>query len=717
MAQLGRLGGVIGGGTGFRLRFRMPLRRSLLTLVSLVAIAVAGGAAGLAPVSSGRSRPRSAPSCKPPAKPPGLPLASGLSIYASPNPLTAGRPVTVFGSFVGVRRGVNRCGITVVLWRRFPTQRGYSLVARTRTITGGRYTFVLPVGSVTTNREWYVTARGLTSRVVAEYVRPSVSLQSTATFAVAGDAETLSGQLEPSRRGEPVTLQRLVGRRWVTVARPRVTVQSAFSLTHRFAVGRLEQWRAVVPGSVENLASSSPTLKIKIAPATGIHKIRHVVIIMQENRSFDSYFGTFPGADGIPAGVCVPDPVNGGCVAPFHDSSDLNYGGPHGVSNAVGDIDGGRMDGFVGQAEQGMGCSTTNPDCSPCNQQQSAGGTQQPQTACVDVMGYHDAREIPNYWTYAEDFVLQDHMFEPDDSWSLPAHLYELSEWSAWCTNALNPFSCHPAPEWANPDWVAGNVATINGPSDQTAHYAWTDMTYLLHRQNVSWGYYVLQGSEPDCEDANAVNCPPIQQAPATPGIWNPLPDFTDVQQDNQLGNIQALSNFYNAAKSGTLPAVSWIDPNGTVSEHPPALISDGQTYVTGLINAIMQSPDWDSTAIFLSWDDWGGFYDHVVPPVVDAQGYGLRVPAIVISPYAKQGYIDHQILSHDAYNKFIEDDLLGGQRLDPATDGRPDPRPDVREDNPILGDLRSDFDFNQAPRPPIILPVHPAPGPASTPP
>ena len=162
---------------------------------------------------------------------------------------------------------------------------------------------------------------------------------------------------------------------------------------------------------------------------------------------------------------------------------------------------------------------------------------------------------------------------------------------------------------------------------------------------------------------------------------------------------------------------MSWLDPNGTVSEHPPARVSDGQAYVTGLINAIMQSPDWNSTAIFLSWDDWGGFYDHVIPPVVDQQGYGLRVPGIVISPFAKQGLIDHQVLSHDAYNKFIEDDFLGGARLDPATDGRPDPRPDVREANPILGNLTADFDFAEPPRPPMLLPAHPPPGPASTPP
>jgi phospholipase C len=132
------------------------------------------------------------------------------------------------------------------------------------------------------------------------------------------------------------------------------------------------------------------------------------------------------------------------------------------------------------------------------------------------------------------------------------------------------------------------------------------------------------------------------------------------------------------------------------------------------MINAVMSGPDWASTAIFLSWDDWGGFYDHVAPPAVDQNGYGLRVPGLVISPYARHGFIDHQTLSFDAYAKFIEDDFLGGQRLDPKTDGRPDPRPDVRESVGILGDLAADFDFSQTPRAPALLPVHPPPGPAS---
>jgi phospholipase C len=508
---------------------------------------------------------------------------------------------------------------------------------------------------------------------------------------------------------------------------------------------------------------SASTLRPTAAPG-GISKIRHIVVIMQENRSFDSFFGTYPGADGIPAKngqftVCVPDPRTKGCDKPYHDPSLVNGGASHNLTDAIADIDGGRMDGFVRSAEDGStrGCGDTNPPtpvCLPSNP--------------PDVMGYHDAREIPNYWTYAKDYVLQDHMFEPVDSWSLPAHLYLVSGWSAHCTST-NPASCTNDPEQAaaaaqglnlkdlptafrscmaahgvtklsstsvtDPKVIAAGEACLryltpaelqlllgNGGGEEASQlglYSWTDLTYLLHKENVSWAYYVQSGIQPDCDDnpdQTAAGCAPVAQGAGTPSIWNPLPSFTDVKEDGQLGDIKNLSSFYTAAEQGTLPAVSWIAPTQANSDHPPANLATGQAYITNLINTIMKGPDWNSTAIFLNWDDWGGFYDHVVPPMVDQNGYGLRVPALVISPYARQGYIDHQILSFDAYNKFIEDDFLGGSRLDPATDGRPDPRPDVREDAKVLGNLLSDFDFSQSPRPPVLLPTHPQPGPASTP-
>jgi phospholipase C len=447
------------------------------------------------------------------------------------------------------------------------------------------------------------------------------------------------------------------------------------------------------------------------AEPEGIHKIQHVVMIMQENRSFDSYFGTYPGANGIPGGVCLPDPQHGGCQAPFYNPSEKNFGGPHGIEAAAGDIDGGKMDGFIKEAEVRRKCQEIEPDCNPCT-----GAGLEAEERCDDVMGYHDARQLPNYWKYAEKFALQDNLFESLASWSLPEHLNLVSGWSAVCPKGdTNPFDCVNSIE---PESPAHSLEGPLVPGKTT--YAWTDITYLMAKHNISWRYFIFEGSEPDCDDDESVECKPKPLNHVVPGIWNPLPDFSDVSQDGQLGNIQSLSNYYTDVRNQEtcgLPQVSWVVPNLKVSEHPRSAIATGQTYVTTLINSIMRSPCWGSTAIFLSWDDWGGFYDHVAPPQVDANGYGLRVPGLVISPYAKTGYVDHQQLSHDAYLKFIEDDFMSGERLNPLTDGRPDPRPDAREEAAGLGDLSEDFDFSQPPRPPLLLSPHPAAGPPSKPP
>jgi phospholipase C len=289
-------------------------------------------------------------------------------------------------------------------------------------------------------------------------------------------------------------------------------------------------------------------------------------------------------------------------------------------------------------------------------------------------------------------------MFQPSTSWSLPEHLFAVSEWSAKCSRRGDPMSCVNAIQ--SPQLPPG-AARSDG---EDPNYAWTDLTDLLHKHRVSWRYYVFKGGEPDCNDDGAIVCKAKPQSAKTPGIWNPLQWFTDVRQNHQRKNIKSVDHFFWAAKHGALPAVSWVVPNNKVSEHPPGLVSAGQAWVTGIVNAVMRGPDWRSTAIFVTWDDWGGFYDHVAPPVVDRNGYGLRVPGLVISPYARRGFIDTQTLSFDAYVKFIEDDFLHSERLDPATDGRPDSRPAVRENSPLLGNLVRDFDFRQAPRPPMLL-------------
>lgn len=466
---------------------------------------------------------------------------------------------------------------------------------------------------------------------------------------------------------------------------------------------RLHAW--LLPLLFGLVLAGMPPGRVAWAASPGIQKIQHIVMIMQENRSFDHYFGTFPGAAGYPMkdgafSVCVPDPLHRTCIYPWHNSDLATTGGPHGVLTFATNFHDGKMDGFIRSFETcqqgGTGCETTaSPVC-----------TVPESTYCVknarNLVSYFTDRDLPNYWSYARNFVLQDHMFQSDKGWSAVEHVAAVSGWSASCLRHNAPMSCVP-------DQVLKQSAR------NVRVFAWTDITWLLYRAGVSWGFYVVDGTEPDCANPNAMSCVAGQQSAATPSYWNPLPDFDDVQQDGQVGNVQSVSHFFTAARAGTLPQVVWIVPSAPVSEHPGGgnSVLDGQAYVTGLINAVMSGPNWNSTAIFVTWDDFGGYYDHMPPPQVDKVGYGFRVPGLLISPYARKGYIDHQVLSFDAYLKFIEDRFLGGDRLDPKTDGRPDPRPDVRENAKVLGDLSTEFDFTQAPRKPLILPTYPGTGAA----
>ncbi len=267
------------------------------------------------------------------------------------------------------------------------------------------------------------------------------------------------------------------------------------------------------------------------AGAAGIHLIKHVVVIMQENHSFDNYFGTFPGADGIPglAGhpgrvPCIPDPNRGGLRPALSRHAPVRRRRPALPGSALADIDRGKMDGFVGQAEgttpdtKTLGCvANAEP---PVNQRPPIGDH------CLDVMGYYNGGEIPNYWTYAHDFVLQDHMFEPAKAWSEVSHLYMVSGWSAAVQDANKPFTCVADNQFPEYDKELGALRrparTRRGGPVQRRHglatpstdqqppiYGWTDITYLLHKHHVSWRYYIQQGTEPDC-DSGAMSCKPI---------------------------------------------------------------------------------------------------------------------------------------------------------------------------------------------------------------
>jgi len=417
---------------------------------------------------------------------------------------------------------------------------------------------------------------------------------------------------------------------------------------------------------------------------SGLQQLQHLIFIVQENRSFDHYFGTFPGADGFPnPAPCLPSERHPSqCETPYPNHAASNEGGPYLNEYQQADIDGGKMDGFVIQREKQLareGCpydeelGEVDPDCKPGNMGD-----------IVDVMGYHDQTDLPNYWAYASTYVLQDHFFEATHSWSQPSHLFIFSGWSAKCTKPGEIDSC--ASSFGGDFW---------GTKDPTP-YLWTDITYLLYQNGVSWAAY-LDGGQGATFTHHGVQ-----------GIWNVLPGFETVQDDGQLGNAEVnLKQFYSDAAAGTLPSVSWILPEQADSEHPTSSVAHGETYVTGLINAVMSGPEWNSSAIFVTYDDDGGFYDHEPPPFdFDKLGLGIRVPAWIVSPYAKTGYIDHQVCSTDCYTKLIEDVFLGGERMDQA--GRPDPRPDYRDQESDYGDLANDFDFTQSPRPPLLLPLHP---------
>ena len=395
------------------------------------------------------------------------------------------------------------------------------------------------------------------------------------------------------------------------------------------------------------------------------------------------------GSRGTPTGrstSCQPDPL-GPCRTPYHDRNTFDQGGPHSEYGSELAIDGGRMDGFVDALRIIKNNCYHNPDMPPCPKT-TPGPQGQP-----DVMGYHTAHEIPNYWAYAKRYTLHDRMFAPTDSWTLPSHLFLVSGWSATCPDLNDPMSC--VSNLQLPGHNAADGSKVWNPAQgEPRPYVWGDITWLLYQQGVSWGYFVGPGTcvMPPCGPLNGTETSPVQ---------NPLPGFRTVHVTGQLDNVRPNTEFFEAAADGTLPSVSWVMPMKDGSEHPPQDIRTGQAWVTDVVNAVMQGPreQWMRTAIFVVWDDWGGFYDHVLPPVVDENGWGLRVPSLLISPWARAG-IDHQTLSFDAYLKLIEDRFLGGMRIDPATDGWPDSRPTVREELAPPGGPRGGLRLHPGPDP-----------------
>jgi phospholipase C len=329
--------------------------------------------------------------------------------------------------------------------------------------------------------------------------------------------------------------------------------------------------------------------------------IQHLIVEMQENHTFDNYFGTYPGADGIPAGTKMPvDPTNlaAGTVEPFHIGSypieDLSHSG----ATFRTQWDQGRMDGFI----------------SALNALNENGKL---------TMGYYNDQDIPYYWNLADQFVLFDRFFSSARDGSFANHMY----------------------------WVAA-VPPVTTDAKQSAGLYDNIPTIFdrLQAQGISWKFYV-QNYDPRITYHNLAGAGNRESQV----IWVPLLNFDRFIDDPTLNqHIVDLKQYYVDLKNGTLPQVAYIAPSGA-SEHPPGSIQSGQRFTKTLIQELMRSQYWDSTAFMLLYDDWGGWYDHVTPPQIDANGYGLRVPGILVSAYARKGYIDHTQLDFTSVIKFIE--------------------------------------------------------------
>jgi phospholipase C len=367
----------------------------------------------------------------------------------------------------------------------------------------------------------------------------------------------------------------------------------------------------------------------------GSATIQHTVIILKENHTFDNYFGTFPGADGVTSGL-----TSTGQLVPLTPMSDMDYAPVcNGWDCAIQAMNGGKMDGF----------DLISPNDSAYTQ-----ASQQ---------------QIPDYWQYAQHFVLADHYFTSVHGPSLPNHLFTLAAQAGGAIDNVSDggrgVACDGTP--------TGTVTVIdaNGnPTEQSPCFDFPILGDELEAAGISWKYYI---------DGTGV-LSVIRHIRNSP-MWT----------QNQGTTAQFLQD----AQSGQLPAVSWlILPYGS-SEHPPNSICAGENQTAEYINAIMQGPAWSSTVIFVTYDDFGGFYDHVPPPQLDQFGLGPRVPLLIISPFAKPGYISHTVYEHSSMLKFVESRYQ---------------LPSLTARDAAANDMLDSFTFSQPPQPPLILQPHQCP-------
>jgi phospholipase C len=366
--------------------------------------------------------------------------------------------------------------------------------------------------------------------------------------------------------------------------------------------------------------------------------IKHIVIIIKENRSFDHMFGLFPGANGASYGMA------GSKRIPLGHAKLISQDLPHGFKESLTSIDGGKMDGFYKIAPHYQ-----------------------------SYVQFHQ-EDIPNYWKYAQKFALADNFFSSMYGGSFPNHMYYAAASSDDIVG--NPSGQKQRPQAWGCDSLPGVYVIQVDPNNGQRNdiFPCVDIPTLPDELNAAgdtWRYYSATRT-------------------AYGFIWSVLDSISHIRYGPQWDtNVLDVNNFTTDVANGQLADVTWITPTGPVSDHPPQSVCVGEGWSVEIINAIMSSQFWDSTAIFVTWDDFGGFYDHVNPPSVDYFGLGIRVPAIIISPYVKPGSIHHTVFEFSSMLSFAEK-VFG--------------LPSLTNRDKDADNMMKAFDFSQKPLPPLIL-------------
>ncbi len=377
------------------------------------------------------------------------------------------------------------------------------------------------------------------------------------------------------------------------------------------------------------------TLASEPSQAETTTPIEHLVVLIQSNHTFDNYFGTYPGADGIPEDACMPRDPNStdrsNCVEPFHTGNQSTQDLNHSPDTFLQQFNNGRMDGFVYSLDQ------LDED-----------GTR--------TMGYYNDSDLPYYWNLADEYVIFDRYFSSARGGSVWNRMYALAGVPGNVRNQV----------------PAGGFGDIQTIFDR------------LQERGISWKFYV-QNYDPTVNFRNRTG-----HSQATAQVqWVPLLNFDRFLDDPELSRrIVDFSEYSTDLENGTLPAVSYVVALGA-TEHPPGDPLVGQRFVKRAVQALMVSDHWESSAFFVTYDDWGGWYDHVPPPQVDEYGYGFRVPAFVVSAYARRGFIDSTELDHTSILKFIEENWS----IEPLAER------DARANS-----FAGAFDFQQEPRDPVFI-------------